>query len=70
MGSAEGKHMSQPVILVIDDAGVTVALRDDLDRRFGEDNSVIGDTSAAGSRSMRARHRAVYRSLKKNRSVV
>ena len=30
--------MSQPVIFVIDhDAGVTIALRDDLDRRFGKD---------------------------------
>jgi thioredoxin reductase (NADPH) len=40
--------MSQPVIFVIDhDAGVTVALRDDLDRRFGEDFRVIGESSAA-----------------------
>jgi thioredoxin reductase (NADPH) len=47
-GKPEGKHMSQPVIFVIDDdAGVTVALREDLDRRFGEDFRVIGETSAA-----------------------
>ena len=48
MGKAEGSHMSQPVIFVIDDdAGVTVALREDLDRRFGEDFCVVGETSAA-----------------------
>ena len=47
-GTAEGKHMSQPVIFVIDgDAGVTAALREDLDRRFGEDFRVIGASSAA-----------------------
>jgi len=40
--------MPQPVIFVIDDdAGVTVALSGDLDRRFGEDFRVIGETSAA-----------------------
>ena len=40
--------MSQPVIFVIDDdAGVTAALRQDLDRRFGEDFRVIGKTTAA-----------------------
>jgi len=39
--------MSQPVIFVIDgDAGVTAALREDLDRRFGEDFRVIGESSA------------------------
>jgi thioredoxin reductase (NADPH) len=39
--------MSQPVIFVIDgDAGVTAALREDLDRRFGEDFRVIGELSA------------------------
>jgi CheY-like chemotaxis protein len=47
-GMAEGKQMSQPVIFVIDgDAGVTAALREDLDRRFGEDFRVIGEPSAA-----------------------
>ncbi len=47
-GMAEGKHMPQPVIFVIDgDAGVTAALREDLDRRFGEDFRVIGESSAA-----------------------
>jgi hypothetical protein len=40
--------MSQPVIFVIDhDAGVTVTLREDLGRRFGEDFRVIGESSAA-----------------------
>ena len=40
--------MSQPVLFVIDDdAEVMHALRDDLDRRFGEDFRVIGETSAA-----------------------
>jgi hypothetical protein len=39
--------MSQPVIFVIDgDARVTAALREDLDRRFGEDFRVIGESSA------------------------
>ena len=39
--------MSQPVIFVIDsDAGVAAALRQDLDRRFGEDFRVIGESSA------------------------
>ena len=39
--------MSQPVIFVIDgDAGVAAALREDLDRRFGEDFRVIGESSA------------------------
>lgn len=39
--------MSQPVIFVIDgDAGVTAALREDLDRRFGEDFRIIGESSA------------------------
>ena len=48
--------MSQPVIFVIDDdAGVTAALREDLDRRFGEDFRVIGETSAtAGLAALRA----------------
>jgi thioredoxin reductase (NADPH) len=47
-GMAEGKHMPRPVIFVIDgDAGVTAALREDLDRRFGEDFRVIGESSAA-----------------------
>jgi hypothetical protein len=47
-GMAEGKHIPQPVIFVIDgDAGVTAALREDLDRRFGEDFRVIGESSAA-----------------------
>jgi hypothetical protein len=39
--------MSQPVIFVIDgDARVTAALREDLDRPFGEDFRVIGESSA------------------------
>jgi thioredoxin reductase (NADPH) len=39
--------MSQPAIFVLDgDAGVTAALREDLDRRFGEDFRVIGESSA------------------------
>jgi hypothetical protein len=39
--------MSHPVIFVIDgDAGVTAALREDLDRRFGEDFRVLGESSA------------------------
>jgi thioredoxin reductase (NADPH) len=43
----EGNQMSQPVIFVIDgDAGVAAALREDLDRRFGEDFRVIGESSA------------------------
>ena len=37
--------MSQPVIFAIDgDARVTAALREDLDRRFGEDFRVIGES--------------------------
>ena len=44
--------MSQPVIFVIDDdARVTAALREDLDRRFGEDFRVIGESSAGGAGS-------------------
>src|SRR5262249_52426317 len=40
--------MAEPVIFVIDDdVGVVSALRDDLDRRFGEDFRVIGESSAA-----------------------
>src|SRR5215467_1813741 len=40
--------MAQPVLFVLDDnAGVVRALRDDLDRRFGEDFRVIGESSAA-----------------------
>jgi len=39
--------MSQPAIFVIDgDGRVTAALREDLDRRFGEDFRVIGESSA------------------------
>jgi hypothetical protein len=46
--------MSQPVIFVIDgDAGVTVALREDLDRRFGEDFRVIGESADAGLATLR-----------------
>ena len=40
--------MSRPVLFVIDDdPGVVHALRNDLDRRFGEDFRVIGESSAA-----------------------
>jgi thioredoxin reductase (NADPH) len=47
--------MPQPVIFVMDeDAGVTVALREDLTRRFGEDFQVIGGSSAtAGLAALR-----------------
>jgi thioredoxin reductase (NADPH) len=44
-GSVAG---ARPVLFVIDDdAGVVQALRDDLDRRFGGDFRVIGESSAA-----------------------
>jgi CheY-like chemotaxis protein len=48
--------MSQPVIFAIDDdAGVIAALREDLDRRFGEDFRVVGESSAdAGLATLRA----------------
>ena len=47
--------MAQPVLFVLDDnAGVVRALRDDLDRRFGEDFRVIGESSpAAGLATLR-----------------
>jgi response regulator RpfG family c-di-GMP phosphodiesterase len=47
--------MSQPVLFVIDDdAGAVHALRDDLDRPFGEDFRVIGESSArAGLTTLR-----------------
>jgi thioredoxin reductase (NADPH) len=47
--------MSQPVIFAIDDdAGAVAALREDLDRRFGEDFRVIGESSAdAGLATLR-----------------
>src|SRR5262249_47455151 len=51
----EGNQMSQPVIFVIDDdTGVTAALREDIDRRFGGDFRVIGESSAgAGLATLR-----------------
>jgi thioredoxin reductase (NADPH) len=48
MNAAEAKLRARPVLYVIDDdAGVMQALRDDVDRRFGEDFRVVGETSAA-----------------------
>jgi CheY-like chemotaxis protein len=45
---AEAKLRARPVLYVVDDdAGVVRALRDDLDRRFGEDFRVVGESSAA-----------------------
>jgi len=51
----ERQRLSQPVLFLIDDdAGVVHALRDDLNRRFGEDFRVIGDSSvAAGLATLR-----------------
>jgi thioredoxin reductase (NADPH) len=44
----ERQQMSRPVLLVIDDdAGVVLALRGDLSRRFGQDFRVLGEASAA-----------------------
>jgi thioredoxin reductase (NADPH) len=52
--TAEGGRMSSlpPVLFVIDDdAGTARALRGDLNRRFGEDFRVIGETSASAGLS-------------------
>jgi thioredoxin reductase (NADPH) len=53
--TAGGSNMSQSVLFVLDeDAGVMRALRDDIDRRFGEDFRVVGESSAvAGLATLR-----------------
>jgi hypothetical protein len=44
----ERPQMSRPVLFVIDDGGVVLALRGDLSRRFSQDFRVLGESSAAG----------------------